>query len=214
MTKGVFGLNLSAVAVLVFALACFTGLEVLVLLAAYALLIEKDRWLVKQVFQAIYLKLAYLVALTVVGWVFGFFEWVFKYAGIIYSIEGFIDFLLLVGLFLMAFLAITKVMHGKDADLPFISGFAEFTVDAAAKATEAKPAAPAAPAAPVPPVAPVVPVVPVTPAAPETPKPFEPVIEDTAAVADQVDPNNWICQDCGRDNSGKFCMGCGKPRPV
>ena len=24
--------------------------------------------------------------------------------------------------------------------------------------------------------------------------------------------NTWVCQNCGRQNDGQFCQGCGKPK--
>jgi len=235
MTKSVLGLNLSAVAVLTFILSYFAGIEVLVLLLAYALLIEKDRWLNKQVFQAVYLKLAYLIVITVVGWVFDFLQWIFRNAAAIYSIENFIHFLVSVALILIIVLAISRVIHSQDADLPFVSHFADFTLDATAKATEkATPAQPAAPAAPVAPVAPVIPAAPAAPAAPPAEPEIADACEDDTVSAEFVDtepfkfsdeetvvsttppadPDHWFCGECGRENLGKFCMGCGKPRPT
>jgi len=231
MTKSVLGLNLSAIAVFTFILSYFAGVEVLVLLLAYALLIERDRWLNKQVFQAIYLKLAYLVAITVISWAFDFLQWIFRNAGFTYTIENFVRFLLSVALILVILLAISRVIHGKDADLPFVGHFADLTLDATAKAPEAAPAAP---------VAPVVPAAPAAPAAPADTKsavseePIAEVCEDDTVSAEFIesepfelsdsestvsskppaDPDHWICSDCGRENFGRFCMGCGKPRPV
>ena len=247
MTKSVLGLNLSAIAVLVFVLSYFAGIEVLVLILAYALLIEKDRWLNRQVFQAVYLKLAYLVAITVVGWVFDFLLWLFRYANAIYAIQNFVHFLLSVALILVILLAISRVIHGNEADLPFIGHFADLTLDATVKT----PAAPTAPAAPVTPVMPAAPAAPVTPAAPFAPPappvpPAQPVdtavpdasmaevceddtvsaeffesepfdlsdTETTVSTTPPADPDNWVCADCGRENFGKFCMGCGKSRPA
>ncbi len=72
MTKSIFGLKLSAIAILIFVICFFGSTEVLILLGAFALLLEKNRWLTKQAFQALYLKLSYIIALRAVGWVFDF----------------------------------------------------------------------------------------------------------------------------------------------
>lgn len=231
MTKSVLGLNLSAVAVLAFILSFFAGIEVLVLLLAYALLIEKDRWLNKQVFQAVYLKLAYLIVITLVGWVFDFLQWIFRNAAALYSLENFIHFLVSVALILIILLAISRVIHSQDADLPFVGHFADFTLDATAKAAEkATPAQPTAPAAPFAPPAQTPATPPAQAAGPEIAEaceddtvsaefvdtePFKFNDEETVvSTAPPADPDHWVCADCSRENFGKFCMGCGKPRPV
>ncbi|HAL73727.1 MAG TPA: hypothetical protein DCM45_01385 [Clostridiales bacterium] len=220
MTKSVLGLNLSAVAVLIFILSYFAGIEVLVLLLAYALLIEKDRWLNKQVFQAVYLKLAYLIVITVVGWVFDFLQWLFRNAAAIYSVENFIHFLISLALILIILLAISRVIHSQDADLPFVGHFADFTLDetvkAAEKTTPAAPATPFVPAAPAaePDIAEACEDDTVSAEFVDT-EPYKFSEEETVvSTAPPIDPDHWFCVECGRENFGKFCMGCGKPRPV
>ena len=96
MTRGRLGINLAAIAVLAFALTFFGFLEALVLIAAYALLIEKDAWLTRQCLQALYLKLTYHIVVTVIGWCFTllnrFFD-LFKAYKIVTALSGINSFI-------------------------------------------------------------------------------------------------------------------------
>lgn len=134
MTQGKFGLNLAAVAILAFVLAFFGFLEALVLFLAYALLIEKDQWLTRQVFQAFYLRLAYSVAITVIGWFFtaltsffGLFN-AFNAINVFNSIKNVINFLLYVGLFVFGLMAVLRLIKGQDDGLPILGGLADKTM--------------------------------------------------------------------------------------
>jgi hypothetical protein len=134
MAKGKFGVNLTALAILGFILCFFGFTEVLVLLIAYALILEKDEWLTRQAFQALYLRIAYSVALTVFGWldsIFGtFFGWVKWYGGVtaVASIHGFLDFVLYIALFALAALAIIRLLKNRDAGLPILGHLADYTM--------------------------------------------------------------------------------------
>lgn len=150
MSKGIFGLRLSAIAVLIFVICFFGSIEVLILLAAYALLIEKNRWLIKQAFQALYLKLGYMIALTAVGWIFDFFRFLFGWSAFLGTVHTILNFIIGVILLLLTLLAILRVMREEDADLPVFGNLADHTMDAVAPQTAPKPPVPVVPAADVP----------------------------------------------------------------
>lgn len=196
MTKGIFGLKLSAIAILIFVICFFGSIEVLLLLGAYALLLEKNRWLTKQAFQALYLKLGYIIALSVVGWVFDFFRFLFGWSAFLGSVQTILNFLIGVVLLLLTLLAILRVMKEEDADLPLFGNLADYTMDVVKE--KVSPVVPKT----TPTVQPAPPVVPVAP--PPPPKPPVPI--------ERASPDSWTCE-CGRSNSGRFCMGCGKPQP-
>ena len=182
MTKGKYGLSLPAVAILSFVLAFFGFLEVLVLFLAFALILEKDKWLSRQVLQAFYLRLAYGILQTVIGWVFTAFVSLFSLvkvysaAAVLGSIQSVILFLLNIGLFVLALLAVLQLAKGKEVSLPFIAGLVDKTFGIFKPKPQAQPAAPApAPIQPTPPAAPApAPIQPAPPAAP-APAPVQPV---------------------------------------
>lgn len=145
MTKGKYGLSMIAVAILAFVLAFFGFLEALILFLAFALILEKDQWLSRQVFQAFYLRLAYSVLLTVIGWFFtainaffGLFD-AYRIVNVFSGIHSVIRFLLHVGLFVMALVAVLKLAKGKDAGLPFISNLVDATFGLIKKKTKPQP---------------------------------------------------------------------------
>lgn len=230
MTKGKYGLSLVAVAILAFVLAFFGLLEALILFLAFALILEKDQWLSRQVFQAFYLRLAYVVVLTVVGWVFtainaffGLFD-AYRVINFFSGVHNVIRFLLHVGLFVLALIAVLRLAKGKEAGLPVISGLVDKTfglIKAKAKAQPqqaytAQPAAPyqppAAQAAPPPPPPAPTPA-PETPAQPVAPEPAQPAEPAKEPAPPPKPAGTWTCS-CGRENNGNFCMSCGKPRPT
>lgn len=240
MTKGLFGLNLSAVAVLAFILCYFTSIEAMILVVGFALLIEKDRWLTKMTLQALYLRIAYSIVLTVIGWFFWLLEFIFGFVPFFSGAHSFIDFVIDIAFLLLAAFAAFQLLRQKDLQLPLLGHLADFTMDQVKPKAKPAPVAPVAPPVyqqpvytppvyqqpvytpPVTPVAPVTPVVPVVPAAPvET----APVVEAAAVVSENVEKAaeeapkplitenaNWICENCGRESFGKFCMSCGQPR--
>ncbi|MDW7656533.1 MAG: hypothetical protein SCM11_05080 [Bacillota bacterium] len=243
MTKGKYGLSLVAIAILAFVLAFFGLLEALILFLAFALILEKDQWLSRQVFQAFYLRLAYVILLTVIDWIFkvinaffGLFS-AFRVINFFNSVQSIIQFLLYVGLFAMALIAVLRLAKGKDAGLPLISSLVDKTFGIIKP--KAKPQAqpqqayqppqaapyqapvpsaqvyqpPAAQAAPPPPApAPVEEAVPQAAPAQEAPpsKTAEETTPAEAPPAPKAD-GSWTCS-CGRENNSNFCMSCGKPR--
>jgi hypothetical protein len=134
MNKGKFGISLTALAILAFVLCFFDLTVVLVLLVAYAFLIEKDEWLTRQSFQALYLNIAYITALTVVGWIFSFFITILNWAkaygasAVLGEAESFIKFLLGIALFVCALLAVLRILKDKDARLPVLGKLADYTM--------------------------------------------------------------------------------------
>jgi hypothetical protein len=145
MTKGKYGLSMIAVAILAFVLAFFGFLEALILFLAFALILEKDQWLSRQVFQAFYLRLAYSVLLTVIGWFFtainaffGLFD-AYRIINAFNGIHNVIRFLLHIGLFVMALVAVLKLAKGNDAGLPFISNLVDATFGLIKKKTKPQP---------------------------------------------------------------------------
>jgi hypothetical protein len=145
MAKGKWGINLTALAILAFVLCFFGFMEVLVLLVAYAFILEKDAWLTRQTFQALFLRIAYAVATTVIGWfftilrtVFGWFKW-FGGASAMTSANSIINLLLYIGLFILAALAVIRLLKGKDAGLPWLGRIADYTMGLVDSPVAAKP---------------------------------------------------------------------------
>jgi hypothetical protein len=233
MTKGKYGLSLVAVAILSFVLAFFGLLEALILFLAFALILEKDQWLSRQVFQALYLRLAYVILSTVIGWAFtvinaffGLFK-AYRVINFFNSTQSVIQFLLYVGLFAMALIAVLRLAKGKDAGLPLIGTLVDKTFGIITPKAKPQPAYQAPQAAPYqapapnaqayqPPAAQAAPPPP-PPAAPAPqPEPAAPPpVEKPAPAETPSEPKadgTWTCS-CGRDNNSNFCMSCGKPRP-
>ena len=243
MTKGLFGLNLSAVAVLAFFLCYFTSVEALILVVAFALLIEKDRWLIKMTLQALFLRIAYLIVLTVIGWFFSLLDFIFGYVAFFSGAHSFVDFVIDIAFLLLAAYAALQLLRQKDLQLPLIGHMADYMMDQVKPKPTPVPVAPVAPPVyqqpvytapvyqqpvytpPVVPAAPVAPVTPVVPVVPAAPVEAAPVVEAAAEVEAPVEKAaeeaptplisenaNWICENCGRESFGKFCMSCGQPR--
>jgi hypothetical protein len=150
MAKGKFGISLTALAILAFVMCFFDLTVVLVLLVAYAFLIEKDEWLTRQAFQALYLNIAYIAAITVVGWVFSFLitilNWVKAYgaSAVLSEADNFIKFLLGIALFVCALLAVLRLLKDKNASLPVLGKLTDYTMGIIEK--QAAPPPQAAPA--------------------------------------------------------------------
>ena len=70
MTKGKFGLSLSAIAVIAFAFAALRQPTVVLLICGFALLAEKDEWLNKQTMQALLATIIYYLVILVTDWLF------------------------------------------------------------------------------------------------------------------------------------------------
>ncbi len=238
MNLGKFGLSLSALAILAFIIGFFSSTQtigallVLVLFLAYAAILEKDQWLTRQVLQAIYLNLAYLVAYTVIGWImtailalFAQFN-AYQAVSSINQVFSVLKFLLLVAYFVFSLLAVLKLAKNQDAGVPMAGPLVDKTLGIirpqAAPAVPVAPAQPyqpayqapaayqpqaaqAAPAAYQPQAAQAAPAAETAPAAAAAPVTAAP---DTAQTA----PGTWVCS-FGHENNGNFCMVCGHPRP-
>ncbi|MGE4283606.1 MAG: hypothetical protein AB7G87_07750 [Clostridia bacterium] len=196
MTKGKYGLNVAAVAILAFIMGFFGFVESLILVVAFSVIAEKDDWLTRQTLQALFLRLAYGIAIILLGWVFTGFQGILRtfkaYDAIkaMADIQIFLNGVLYVALFVFALLAMLKLIKGQDAKVPFICGLVDRTMGAVAAKFIPTPRPVQTPIpAPVPAPTPVY-------AAPS-----EPV----------ASPGEWVCS-CGRENTGKFCMICGNPR--
>ncbi|NLV48858.1 MAG: hypothetical protein GXY22_09420 [Clostridiaceae bacterium] len=242
MSQGKYGLNFKAIAIIAFVLAFFNLPTLVVLFLAYAVLLEKDQWLSRQTFQAFYLNIVYIVATTVIGWIFtafnaffGLFNW-YSVINVFSGIHSVIRFLLNIALFVFALIAILKLAKGNDAQLPVLSDLADRTLGIFQKKEKAQPAYQAPPAtppyqqsyqapaqayqtppAPQPPVVPAVPVQPpvsepVAPAEPEEPAASQVSEPAPEPVISQPVPGTWVCS-CGRENTGNFCVSCGSPKP-
>lgn len=180
MTKGKFGLSLSAIAVIAFGFAALRQPQSVLLVVGFALLAEKDEWLNRQAMQALLLIVTYDLAALVAGWIFGglarFFGWAGLYgaAGAMGKVGSLVGEILYLALLVFSVLAVLRVLRGKDAGLPFISKMAggDFSVqmkpkigeetsvqavspaqDASAEAQYARPIQPSAPIQTVPAVA-------------------------------------------------------------
>ncbi len=216
MIKGNYGLNLAAIAIVAFILGFFSLEVALLLVVAYAVLIEKDRWLTRQSLQALFLLMAYRIAGTVLNWAFnlinGFFGWfdAIRVMSVFNNIGNAIDLILYVIFLLLTILAIFKLMKNQDAGLPIVGDLANYAMGMAAPKPAPVPApqyaAPTAPVyqQPVPPAAPVY-------QQPVPPPPAAPVAVPETAAAPATAPGSWLCS-CGRENTGNFCMNCGNPR--
>jgi hypothetical protein len=120
-------LSTTAMGILAFVLAYFGYVELLFLLIAYAVFLDKNQKLAKISFQALYLQLAYRTVLLVLSWVFGFFSWFFNLIdaygamGTFASLHGYIRALLGVLIFVAYLLGVLQIMRGKDCNLPILA---------------------------------------------------------------------------------------------
>jgi len=211
MTKGKFGLSLVSIAVMAFAFCVLQQPQPVLLIAGFALIAEKDEWLNKQVFQALFLTIAYYITNLVLGWVFvglaRFFGWidVYKIQNAFLTINSVVSNLLYIALVVLSIIAIFRLLQGQDANLPFISKFATGDLSAVLKKTE-KPHTPGQYSA-VPPVQNIPtqaqyetrPQTAVNSEAPSAP------ITETPAVSERVCPS---CHAPLKDDS-RFCTQCG-----
>ncbi|MDD2955954.1 MAG: hypothetical protein PHD67_06530 [Oscillospiraceae bacterium] len=188
MTKGKYGIAPAAVAALAFVFAILDMPLAGVLLMAYAVLAEKDEWLIRQTLQALILSLASSILQMLIGAVFvtlagAVDQWFYDFSSVLYGVNNVLCNLVSILVFILAILGIIKAIKGSDTGIPLLNGLAAKATGAViASAKPAKAPAPA-PAAPVAPEAPAAPVA-----------------------------EGWTCS-CGKVNGeGQFCMQCGKPR--
>ena len=203
MTKGKFGLSLSAIAVIAFAFAALRQPTAVLLVCGFALLAERDEWLNKQTMQALLVTVTYYLVTLVTDWLFGglakFFNWVevYKAHSAMNTVNTVVGDVIYIAFIALCVFATLRVLRGKDAGLPFLSkmsggdGAAAFSQKAKAQAAPAGYAPPQT-AAPVytPPV--------------QSPAPEQTPPAQTAAAAK-------FCSSCGASVSGDsaFCTECG-----
>jgi hypothetical protein len=209
-------LSVTALAILAFVLSYFGQLELLFLLIAYAVIIDKSQPLTRMSLQALYLYLAYRLIRLVIGWIFGFFSWFFNlvnaYGAVsgFATVEGYINIIISLAFFVACVLAVIQIISKQKCELPMLNTMADKTLGLVVPKAKPQPQYQQpvqpyqAPTAPPPPAAPVVPP-PVQPAPP-------PAAAPTAPAAAPAAPTAWTCS-CGHQNHGNFCMKCGSPRP-
>ncbi|MDN5315826.1 MAG: hypothetical protein PWP10_4578 [Clostridiales bacterium] len=199
-------LSTTAMGILAFVLAYFGYVELLFLLIAYAVFLDKNQKLAKISFQALYLQLAYRTVLLVLGWVFGFFNWFFNLidaygvVGAFASIHDYIRTLLGILIFVAYLLGVLQIMKGKDCNLPILGTLADKTLGIITKKSQTTPAQPAAYAG-----------APVQPQQPQFQPQAQNPVQPTPAAAPSAASGSWICS-CGHENTGNFCVKCGNPR--
>ena len=219
MTRGKFGINNTAVAVIAFVFAALGNPLAVLLVAGFALLAERDEWLNRQTMQALLLNLVYTVVNLVLGWVFGWIVWffaevkAFDVAKFFNDAETYVRDALYVALIALCVLAVLRVMKGKEVKFPLISKIASGNITAALKKTV--PAVPQYAPQYAPPYAPsqVVPTPPAQTAPPPYASPQEtPAAPPPAPMAQAAAPQVKYCLQCGASLSADavFCHVCGE----
>ena len=187
MTKSKFGFSLPTVAVIAFAFTVLLQPVGVLLVAGFALLAERDKWLNRQVTQALLLSICYSLIILIIDLVFGslarFFLWVelYKVNTALSDSRLLVGGLLYVALILLCILAILKNIQGKDAGLPVLSKIAGGDFKANFAGTQ-------------------------PPAAPVTPP-----VQSQAQAHTSAKPATNFCSSCGASVSGDsmFCTQCG-----
>jgi hypothetical protein len=125
MRKGVTGINLSFYAVMAFIFAILGQLLLGGLLIAFAILAEKDEWLVKQTVAAFILSITASFLSTILN-AFNLIAWVPLLGGAVGKLIDGLSALVSLVVIIISLISITRVKDGKDADVPFASKFAEW----------------------------------------------------------------------------------------
>lgn len=126
MNKGKFGISPAAIAVLAFCFCILRQPTAILLVCGFALAAEKDKWLNRQVLQALILSVEYSLADLVLDWIFGglsrFFSWVelYRAASAISQTGSVISSILYIAFVVLAALAILQVMKGNEAAVPIV----------------------------------------------------------------------------------------------
>ena len=143
MTKGKFGINNTAIAVIAFVFVALGNPTAVLLVAGFALLAERDEWLNRQAMQALLLNLSYLLVTLVLGWMFSRIVWFFtqveayKVAKFFNEADGYVDSAIYVALIVLCILAIIRVMKGKEAKIPILAKMASGNIADALQKTAA-----------------------------------------------------------------------------
>jgi len=130
MTKGKFGLSLSAIAVIAFIFCALRQPQSVLLVAGFALLAERNEWLNRQTMQALLLTIGYYLAELVTSWLFDglvrLFTWMRLYgaADAMGTVGSFVGDVLYIALIGFSVIAVLRVLRGEDAGLPFIARMA------------------------------------------------------------------------------------------
>lgn len=220
MSDSRISLSTTALAILSFVLAFFGHVQLLFLLIAYAVFLDKNQKLTRMSFQALYLRLAYEAVLLVIGWVFEFILWLFRLADIVNGYTAmsnthmYINNTLRVLVFVAYLIGIIQIINKGDCKLPVLSDLADKTLGIFVKKTPmAAPVYQQAPPQPYQPPqqpqqAPYQPPQPIQHSQPpHNAAPVAPAPGQTAGK-----PASWTCS-CGHENTGNFCMKCGNQRP-
>jgi len=194
MSKGKFGINLTAIAVIAFVFAALGNPTAVLLVAGFALLAERNEWLNRQAMQALLLNLSYALVNLVLGWLFSRIVWFFseveayKAAKFFNDAKGYVDGALYVALIVLCVLAIIRVMKGKEAKLPLLEEMAGGNIAAALTAQSVPQYAPQ----PVPQVQ-------------------EPAPQQAPAQPEPAAPQGKVCSQCGTQltDDAAFCNECG-----
>ena len=217
MSKGKFGINNTAIAVIAFVFAALGNPLAVLLITGFALLAERDEWLNHQTVQALLLNLVYTVINLVFGWVFGWIVWffaeveAFKVAKFFSDAEGYVRDALYVALIALCAFAVLRVMKGKEVKFPLISKMAGGNIaDALIKTARPAPqnAPPYTPSQAVP-----IPPVPTAQTQPQYAPPQEtPTAPPPAPMAQATAPQVKYCLQCGASLSADaaFCRNCGE----
>lgn len=205
MKNGQYGLNPISIAIIAFVIGFFGFLEVLILVVAFAVMAEKDKWLTMQTLKALFLRLSYSIISIILGWVFNGFQAVlntfdaYEAMKTLSSIQTFINGILYVALFIIVILAVLNLLKGKDVRIIYISEMVDYTVGIISpKATEIQGSM-------------NVNFNEYSIGDVDSEKASR--MEHEIIKESDNHPEKWICK-CGKENSGKFCMGCGSPKNI
>lgn len=201
MEEKKYNISSGAIAILSFALIFFGFIEGALLLLGFSIIIQKDQWLTKQVLQALYLRIVYLVGILVVGWLFKGLLFIlnlvdaYKAMESAIKVQGFIEGAIYVAMFVLVVMGIMKILKGQDADIPIVNSFAGKTLGERNITTNRN----------QPPM-----MYQEYGSAPQTEGPRVVTQEDLSRVA-PGDEGIWRCS-CGTENFGKFCVSCGQKK--
>lgn len=187
MSKGKYGIALPAVAVLAFVLAYFGSWQSIILLIAFAVLLEKEEFLGKQTVAALVLSLLVFIVEFVIGKLFGVWrfcaEKIADLADKFYIYNPRVENVILwiVGVLSLVFtiIGIIQVAKRKEVKLPIVTSVTNWAFGIV------------------------------------VPKPVyqqqyqQPVYQQPVQPNPQPDVQSGACPNCGAPVEGKFCGKCG-----
>ena len=127
MEKGKFGIGVNVIAVIAFAFVVLRQPQSVLLVAGFALLVEKNEWLNKQVMQSLFLTITYYLSALFSDWIIGGLARLFgamnlyETSAVMLKINSFIAGTLFFVLIVFSIIAILRVFKGQDAGLPCFS---------------------------------------------------------------------------------------------